>query len=102
MINLNLNKSDLYKEISKKTNIKKTDIESIFKVTENIVFDFLSGVQGDEKRKVFVMNGISAQSEIVHYRQHFLPSSKKYTSEERILLTAQISKRYRDKINQNR
>ena len=99
---MNLNKSDLYKQVSKKTNIKKTDIENIFKTTESIIFDFLSRVQDDEIRKVFIMNGISTQSKIVHYKQHFLPSSGNNTSEERVLLTAQISKRYRDKINQNR
>ena len=91
---MNLNKTDLYKQVAKKCNVTKNDVTKILKSTEEIVFDYL--------RKVFIMNGLCAESKIVHQKERVVPSSGGLTQEDRIMLTAKISKRYKDKINRNR
>ena len=48
------------------------------------------------------MNGLCAESKIIHQKERVVPSSGGITQEDRIMLTAKISKRYKDKINQNR
>lgn len=98
---MNLNKSELYSQVAKKTNVNKNIVDKVFKTTEHIIFDFLADVDENEIRKVFLMNGICAESKILHRQERNIPKGNTYP-EERILLTAKISKRYRDKINQNR
>lgn len=98
---MNLNKSELYKQVAKEINVKQDIIDDVFKATENIVFNFLADVDEDEIRKVFLMNGICAESKIIHREERIIPNGNTYP-EERIYLTAKISKRYRDKINQDR
>lgn len=98
-----MNKSELYEKIAKNTNYEKEDVVNIFKSAEEIIFDFLSNVEENEPRKVFIFNGLYAESKIVHQKERVVPSSGGIrTSDGRILLTAKISKRYRDKINQDR
>ncbi|MBR9960904.1 HU family DNA-binding protein [Anaerostipes sp. Marseille-Q3525] len=99
---MNLNKTDLYKQVAKKCNVTKNDVTKILKSTEEIVFDYLAHVEENELRKVFIMNGLCAESKIVHQKERVVPSSGGLTQEDRIMLTAKISKRYKDKINQSR
>lgn len=98
---LNLNKSELYKQVAQETDIKKDVIDKIFKATEHIVFDFLANVDENEIRKAFLMNGICAESKIIHAQERSIPNGNAYP-EERIYLNAKISKRYKEKINQSR
>lgn len=97
-----LNKSELYEQIALKTNFDKDDIVDVFKSAEDIIFDYLAKVEQNDLRKVFIMNGLYAESKIVQQTEKLVPSSGGTVAGERILLTAKISKRYRDKINQNR
>ena len=80
---MNLNKSELYKQVAQETDIKKDVIDKIFKATEHIVFDFLANVDENEIRKVFLMNGICAESEIIHTQERSIPNGNAYP-EERI------------------
>lgn len=98
---LNLNKSELYSQVAKKTNVNKNIIDKVFKTTEHIVFDFLADVDENEIRKVFLMNGICAESKVLHRKERNIPKGNTYP-EERIFVNAKISKRYKEKINQNR
>ncbi len=99
---MNLNKAELYKQVAKKCKVTKNDVTKILNTTEEIVFDYLANVRENELRKVFIMNGLCAESKIVHQKQYVVPSSGGITQEDRIMLTAKISKRYKEKINQNR
>ena len=99
---MNLNKIDLYKQVAKKCKMTTNDVAKILKSTEEIVFDYLAHVEENELRKVFIMNGLCAESKIVHQKERVVPSSGGLTQEDRIMLTAKISKRYKEKINQNR
>ena len=99
---MNLNKTELYKQVAKKIDVKKNDVANVLNATEEIVFDYLANVQENEHRKVFIMNGLCAESKIVHQKKRVVPSSGGVTHENRIMLTAKISKRYKDKINQDR
>ena len=98
---MNLNKSELYKQVAQETDIKKHIIDKIFRATEHIVFDFLADVDENEIRKVFLMNGICAESKILRRKERSIPKGNTYPK-ERIFVNAKISKRYKDKINQNR
>ena len=97
-----MNKSELYEKIALKTHIKKNDIIEIFRSAEDIIFSYLSNVEENELRKVFIMNGIYAESKITHQKEWIVPNSGGLSPSKRIMLTAKISKRYKDKINQNR
>lgn len=99
---MNLNKIDLYKQVAKKCKMATNDVAKILKSTEEIVFNYLAHVEENEPRKVFIMNGLCAESKIVHQKERVVPSSGGLTKENCIMLTAKISKRYKDKINQNR
>ena len=63
---MNLNKVDLYKQVAKKCKVTKNDVAKILKSTEEIVFDYLAHVEENEPRKVFIMNGLCAESKIIH------------------------------------
>lgn len=99
---MNLNKIDLYKQVAKKCKMTTNDVAKILKSTEEIVFNYLAHVEENEPRKVFIMNGLCAESKIVHQKERVVPISGGLTQEDYIMLTAKISKRYKEKINQNR
>ena len=78
---MNLNKTDLYKQVAKKCKVTKNDVKKILKSTEEIVFDYLAHVEENEPRKVFIMNGLCAESKIIHQKERVVPSSGGITQE---------------------
>lgn len=97
-----MNKSELYECIASKTCIDKNDIIEIFKATEDIIFDYLSNVQRNEIRKVFIMNGLFAESKIIRKKERKIPKGNIVKGRDYISISAKISRRYREKINQSR
>ena len=97
-----MNKSVLYEKIANETKFEIDDIIDIFNKTEDIVFNYLANVVNGERRKVYIMNGRDAESKIVHRERREFPNGNVVENKDRLLLTAKISKRYRQKINHSR
>ena len=98
---MTINKLDLYKEIAKNKNIRIDIVKKVFGEAENIIFQNLSDAQ-NQPCKITVMNGFHIQSSIRDKCQRTMPNVEIVSEGKIIKITSHISKRYKDKINQNR
>nr|DAT25758.1 MAG TPA: INTEGRATION HOST FACTOR/DNA COMPLEX (TRANSCRIPTION REGULATION-DNA), TRANSCRIPTION FACTOR [Caudoviricetes sp.] len=98
---MTINKLDLYKEIAKNKNIRIDIVKKVFGEAENIIFQNLSDAQ-NQPCKITIMNGLNIQSSIRDKCQRTMPNGEIVSEGKIIKITSHISKRYKDKINQNR
>jgi hypothetical protein len=98
---MTINKLDLYKEIAKNKNIRIDIVKKVFGEAENIIFQNLSDTQ-NQPCKITIMNGLNIESSIRDKCQRTMPNGKNVSEGKIIKITSHISKRYKDKINQNR
>ena len=90
-----------YKEIAKNKNIRIDIVKKVFGEAENIIFQNLSDAQ-NQPCKITIMNGLNIQSSIRDKCHRTMPNGEIVSEGKIIKITSHISKRYKDKINQNR
>ena len=96
-----ITQDDLVKDISEKENIDLATVRKVFKSAEDIVFLYLSSTEPAENISLKIFNGLNVNRKYVGEKVYSKGMFKNLNSSEHVNISANITKYYKNRVNDN-